>query len=116
MTTIRALEGRVVNGVQGLHVGSEEVVFVCDDGTRIKTYHKQDCCGTVELCEYDGECGGLVSDAIESTQDTSKEGGHYSTTATFYSIASEHGHLHLRWLGTSNGYYSERVDVEVLLP
>jgi len=80
-------------------------------------YHSQDCCENVYLYDIVGDLDDLIgspilkataesnSDDIEGTQ-TSDD----SHTWTFYHFATMKGYVTLRWLGESNGYYSEGVD------
>lgn len=92
-------------------------VFVlnCMDGTQFVLYHAQDCCESVDLVDIDGDISDLIGSKLivaeETTNSTTmSEHGDHSQTWTFYRFATEKGYVTLRWLGQSNGYYSERVD------
>lgn len=115
------LIGQTIKSISGLQQGSEEILFTTEEGNEYKMYHEQDCCESVELSDFDGDesdlLGGLVVSASEESNqynDEDEEVGPYqyseSWTWTFYKIQTTKGHVWLRWLGESNGYYSEDVD------
>lgn len=111
------LEGRTIVDVLGLENGSDRVYFKCSDGFIMLLAHIQDCCEEVELEEYwisslDDIVGHKVISAEERTEDGDDDNG--SSTWTFYDIQTDKGYLQLRWLGRSNGYYSEAVDCLVV--
>lgn len=61
--------------------------------------------------------GSPITLAEESTNsDNPPPGGDGSHTWTFYRFATAKGYVTLRWLGESNGYYSEAVDFEKVNP
>ncbi len=77
--------------------------------------HYRDCCETVYFESSDGDLnelvGKLILDAEESTnQEADKYGD--STTWTFYKIRTIDDTYTLRFVGASNGYYSESVSFE----
>jgi hypothetical protein len=83
--------------------------------------HRQDCCESVSLYDVAGGelsdlAGQTVLDAFKTTNRDSDMGvaTDFSFTWTFYTIRTNTHTLTLRWLGESNGYYSEDVDFELV--
>ena len=100
-------------------VGDDEIIFKTLGGKTYKLYHVQDCCESVSVNDICGDMADLIGSPItqaeESTSDTDPEGYQQeyraeSITWTFYRLATAKGQVVIRWLGESNGYYSERVD------
>jgi hypothetical protein len=98
--------------------GYDELLFTMDNGDRYIMYHSQDCCEYVRIEDIDGDLNDLVGSPIlqaeevtGETQDSWEEDERQdSYTWTFYKFATIKGSVTLRWLGESNGYYSESVD------
>lgn len=109
--------GLTVKSVSGLENNSEKVTIVTDCDRVFIFDHSQDSCEDASLKDFEGGDfeGGLIISAeeIEGGQDV--EGYDYlymeSYTWTFYKIETSKGGLFMRWLGESNGCYSEEVDV-----
>ena len=99
-----------------------EVEFRTTDGEIYVMYHKPDCCEHVRLYDVCGDLGNLLGSPIlmaeEVTSHTEVAANQsdwtsfedVSATWTFYKFATAHGYVTLRWLGESNGNYSEKVD------
>lgn len=93
------------------------ITFTAADGDVFVMGHSQDCCESVGINDVNGDVEDLVGNPIlfaeESTSGTPPEGvepyNYESQTWTFYRIGTVKGTVVLRWLGTSNGYYSEGV-------
>ena len=88
-----------------------------DEKLKVKFYHKQDCCEDVEIAEIIGDLTDLIGSPLVEAEETSDAEGDRleyadSYTWTFYRFRTEKGSVVVRWLGESNGYYSEEVDVE----
>ena len=99
-------------------VGSGEMLFVTAQGERFIFAHQQDCCERVDINDIVGALQNLVGTPLlvaeEVSGATEPDEEHYeSYTYTFYKFATRKGYVDVRWLGESNGYYSESVDLFV---
>lgn len=112
--SIEALVGQTIRSIKGAEDGSFEVVIETDH-LLLTMEHQLDCCENVRVEDVTGDPGDLigcvVSVAEERTEDSPNDWG--SGTWTFYEIRTTGGDLTIRWLGESNGYYSEGVSIFV---
>lgn len=79
----------------------------------LEMIHHQDCCETVYLADVVGSFEDLigyplleVSESIVNIESADYE----SATASYYNFKTLKSSVQLRWVGESNGYYSETVD------
>lgn len=114
---MKDLEGKVIHKIEGLEKNSEEVRIFTECGKEYLFYHDQDCCENVDLNDFDGDAEDLIGALIVSAEVVESEGSdpkpEYpdSWTWTFYKIETNKGGIWMRWLGESNGYYSESVNL-----
>jgi len=99
-------------------VDSDEMLFETATGERFMFAHQQDCCETVRINDIVGDLQDLVGEPLLVAEEvkgaTEPDEEHYeSYTYTFYKFATRKGYVDVRWLGESNGYYSEGVDLFV---
>jgi hypothetical protein len=95
----------------------DEMVFKSDDGKIFKFLHYQDCCENVGIEDICGDLSDLVGSPLLVAEEVSNLGEDTPAddregTWTFYKFATVKGNVTVRWLGTSNGYYSEGVSYE----
>jgi hypothetical protein len=119
--SIEQLIGRTFIDVKG-KTGGDEILFIASD-IRFRMYHMQNCCESVNIEDICGDLSDLVDSpilhAVESTSsdmDKWPEGADKpdwleSFTWTFYRLATIKGSVVIRWYGSSNGYYSESVEL-----
>ena len=79
----------------------------------LEMIHHQDCCETVYLADVVGSFEDLIGypllEVSESIVDI--ESAEYeSATASYYNFKTVKASVQLRWVGESNGYYSETID------
>lgn len=113
---IEILRGQILDKVK-IGDSNDEIIFVTRNGDEYIMTHYQDCCESVYVDDIVGNLDDLIGEpivmALEETncEDTfNKEYLNESFTWTFYKLATIKGYVTIKWLGTSNGYYSERVD------
>jgi hypothetical protein len=73
-------------------IGDDDLIIKTECGNTFRFYHYQDCCEHVYLQNIIGDD---------------------SFTWTFFRLASEKGVVVFRFLGTSNGYYSEGITISM---
>ena len=95
-------------------VADEDTVTFQNDEVRYVLYHSTDCCESVVVEEIIGDLEDLEGwPLLISREDHDADGpelNEESYTWTFYNFATFKGYVTIRFLGTSNGYYSEDVD------
>lgn len=93
---------------------ADELVFTTAEGHTMRFYHEQDCCENVSIEDICGDLSDLCGSPMLLAEETSerKESDDGSCTWTFYRFRTNKGSVTVRWVGESNGYYSESVDRE----
>lgn len=119
MPNISLLIGKTLSDVRG-RVGGDEIVFTMESGEQYRLFHSQDCCESVTVADITGDLSNLVGapilmadESASSTEwPTDVPAPEYrdSWTWTFYKLGTLKGYVDIRFLGESNGYYSESVD------
>ena len=101
-------------------VGGYEMTFETAQGERFMFAHSQDCCESVDINDIVGDLQDLVGEPLLLAEEVQgetpvdfNEREYESVTWTFYKFATRKGYVDVRWLGESNGYYSEGVDLFV---
>ena len=111
-TNVEELKGKILENI--VENGSESLEFHCCDGSVYSMLHEQDCCESVYLYDINGDLDDLIGSTLYMAESSSSDATGFndneSGTWTFYKFATQKGYVTLRWLGESNGYYSEGVD------
>jgi hypothetical protein len=96
----------------------QELHLYLTDTHYVRFYHAQDCCETVEIEDICGDLTDLVGEPLTEAEEvygyTGPESHDESYTWTFYRFATRRGAVTVRWYGSSNGYYSEGVSVDIV--
>lgn len=110
---IEEMQGARVLGVK--QIEDARIAFHTDKGW-FYLYHMQDCCESVTIEDVVGDLQDLVGHVIvvaeeRTNEDSKPDEWSDSWTWTFYLFRTGQTDVTVRWLGESNGYYSESVNV-----
>ena len=114
MLELKDLVGRIITHIDPCEKDSDTMRFLTD-GYEWIFYHDQDCCEWVRVEDVIGDLSDLIGNPILLAEAVSREDPSLldSLTWTFYKFATIKGSVTVRWIGESNGYYSEEVDLLV---
>lgn len=120
---IKKLIGKTFDEVT--QTGRTSIEFRNNGSTEVVMYHEQECCECVLIEDVTGDLEDLVGTPIVVAEERLSctrvakcikcranygcEGRRY--TWTFYELRTIKGSVTIRWLGESNGYYGEEVQV-----
>lgn len=109
------LKGKVLVEI---NAGDDNISLVTSEGKSYDMYHDQDCCEHVRVESIVGDLKDLLGHPLLVAEEVSNEENpdytkeiYDSYTWTFYKLATIKGYVDIRWLGESNGYYSESVSL-----
>lgn len=124
------LKGLTLTRVTGAEKGCDRITLETACGRSLIMYHRQDCCEAVAVEDVTGDVSDLIGTPLLEAEEVSS-GGYdgvivggvrddrfpipddpESWTWTFYKLGTVKGFVTIRWLGLSNGCYSEGVELE----
>ena len=104
------IQGMTITAV--VYKESNESLLIHLNTHVLEMIHHQDCCETVYLADVVGSFEDLIGypllEVSESIVDIAT--ADMSSTASYYNFKTVKASVQLRWVGESNGYYSETVD------
>lgn len=114
---VSVLLGKTIVNIEDCNIDSKEVFINTSDNKRYVLLHTQDCSEYVRLADVIGDVEDIIGSPLTMAEEVAQqEDGSWGTqTWTFYKFATIKGYVTLRWLGESNGYYSEAVDLMEIL-
>lgn len=120
MAKFEELVGKTLTEItRGYNDGDDWLQLRTSNDLTFRMNHVQDCCENVRLESVVGDIDDLIGHPLLTASERVSVDGcpapegecpPESYTWTFYILATIKGTVTLRWLGESNGYYSESVD------
>lgn len=115
----QSMIGAIITTIDG-SVGKDKMVFHANDGKKFIFHHWQNCCENVSIDDICGDLNDLLNSPILEAEEVSNldapKVDYESYTWTFYRFSTKNGSVTIKWLGTSNGYYSEGVSFSEEIP
>lgn len=118
--SVRSVDELIGRTLYKVSADNEELTLYLSETNYVRFYHQQDCCESVYIESIVGNLEDLVGSPLLVVEEVSNYNAdpvyksEESYTWTFYKFATLKGYVDVRWYGSSNGYYSESVSVEVV--
>lgn len=112
ITTFNELLGKTIEEIKVKDKNEDNKILIkLTNGKYYKFYHEQDCCESVSIESITGDLEDLLNNPLLEAEEVtdSQDDDCGSTTYTFYKFSTIKGSVTVRWIGSSNGYYSESV-------
>jgi len=100
---------------------SDQILLTTESGRQILIHHYQDCCETVKIEDTEGKWHELIGKPILMAKHDVYPSGdpppeyQDSWTRTTLTFKVNDATVISKWIGESNGYYSESVDLEEIV-
>ena len=113
------LVGEVLDAVD-IDREENQILLTTRSGRKFLVYHEQDCCESVRIVSQDGSFDKLIGNPLIEARDFAvdtgeSESNYDSQTTTTLVFRVDDQTVISRWIGDSNGYYSEGVDIAELI-
>ncbi len=101
-----------------IDVAKDEVLLTTKSGRQIRLYHSQDCGESVLLEDIEGNIFSLIGATLRQCETQIEKNQppepkwQSSWTRTKFIFSTDSDTVILKWIGESNGYYSESVDIQ----
>jgi hypothetical protein len=94
----------------------DHILLTTVSGRQFSIFHRQDCCESVRIQGLDGEWSELFGKVIQEAkhEEEDLQETYESGTLTALTFKVDGATVVSRWIGESNGYYSECVNVDEL--
>lgn len=118
------LKGKTLTGIYFHPEYQDRILITVDEDISYFLYHYQDCCESVYIESISGITGKYGEEILEAVESCRKDPhanacrkdpcANESGTFSFYYLKTNTQDICLRWYGTSNGYYSEKVSLYLI--
>ncbi len=114
--------GQTIKSIKRIdNYGDDRIEFETEDGV-FAMFHSQDCCESVSIHQIDGDLQSLIGSPLIVAKESStsyfpegikidREYTPESETWTVYTFETNTAKIRIVWHGSSNGYYSESVQI-----
>ncbi len=111
---IKKLEGEVITHID-IDPENDIITITTKSKRSFSLHHNQCCCEYVRIVGYDGEIRSIYGKPVVVAEHSEEAVSDCQTNITI-TLKTDRDTLIFRWIGESNGYYSESVDISEIAP